>query len=330
MRRKDAISGPPTPRNARADAGTPPALLTCTEVQAREWDFVEGSLPPSERAAIQAHLEGCALCRRELADCQGAAAALLSASTQIPPAGDLRAGFYARLAAQQRQPRRYGRPVALSALAVGILALALVRPAFRPHVAPPVGVPNTTVLNIGPPHPVTIPERHVTIPDIVLPPHRFVNSEAKADGRLATANTKSHKLSRRRRTIARSVEGRVIAWLDLRPMGNPVQPVDPNLTHYMYYGNADRATADFRLLADAKSALPALKVQKEASVIASVATPPERNAQILQFSTAMPSDAGVSLEVTDQVRGFSNTTHVASDVEVQGETSTIHVTADGF
>ncbi|MCW3100515.1 MAG: hypothetical protein JWL77_6133 [Chthonomonadaceae bacterium] len=113
-------------------------------------------------------------------------------------------------------------------------------------------------------------------------------------------------------------------------MGSLAQLGDPNLTtHYMYSGNADRAKADNRLLADAKSALPVLKVQKEAA-IASIAASPERNAQILQFSTAMPSDAGVSLEVTDQVRGFSNTTHVASDVEIHGEISTIHVEADGF
>lgn len=98
----------------------------------------------------------------------------------------------------------------------------------------------------------------------------------------------------------------------------------------MYYVDltVDRSQADAILVLKKTVKLPTLQADLDAK---------RRDAKVreslpsfgLIAAASLPADVGVSLEVTDQVRGFSNTTHVASEVEVQGETSTIHVTADG-
>lgn len=95
------------------------------------------------------------------------------------------------------------------------------------------------------------------------------------------------------------------------------------------YAVSDLSKDSRRVFAKANGNLPALHADKVALITPPAGSSPESHAQLVQITATMPSDAGVSLEVTDQVRGFSNTTHVASDVEVQGENSTIHVEADG-
>lgn len=37
--------------------------LSCEDIVYRLWPFLDGALPESERAAVVAHLEGCAACR---------------------------------------------------------------------------------------------------------------------------------------------------------------------------------------------------------------------------------------------------------------------------
>ncbi len=332
MHRKDAR---PTPRNARADAGTPVAL-TCADVRAREWDFAEGSLPTPERTDVQAHLDGCESCRRELTLCRSAEGALLTASTQIPPAGDLRAGFYGRLAAEHRQPRRYGRPLALSAVAVCGLALILVRPALKTLFIPQPGPENGTVVRATPPplaalvstlpsasSPTKLPDENV--PDFKLTPRPGLPGLEREGGRMAEGRAKE-TLRRRRGESGRLMVSRRPARL---PQLTPVLLADADKAHDRYASmKSPESRPDVATLA--KNLMTSFAVQENSpSERALGLNSMNRKAELQPLADVTPGEAGVSLVVTDQVRGFSNMTRVASDVEVQDGNSTVHVEADG-
>ena len=331
MRRKDARSGPATPRNARADASGTPRALACTDVRAREWDFVEGALPLDERTAVQTHLNGCEACRSEMTLCRNAEKALVSATAHIPAAGDLRAGFYARLSAEQRQPRRIGRPVALSALAASLLALALIRPMLRPHVAPPTESPASTTalsapVNLASPAPAqpTIAERehrpfHRNTDVAKIEADRMRTSGPSAALHSARASSTLRRFGSHRR-IAR-LSGKPTLHASLRAATHPQPAV-------LAYNDAESSRSPVGTLAKASVKMPTVRaILQPTRPQAGLRDQPVHEG--LLALSLMPASDGVSLEVTDQVRGFSNSTHVASDVEVQGETSTIHVEADG-
>src|ERR1700742_2919909 len=111
----------------------------------RDWKlslgaYALGDLPPDERAAVAAHLEGCDECRAELRSLEGVAALLpladpdrIEAPTARPPA-DLRARIEAQIAAEsaregrERRRRRFrlgvGGAVAAATVAA-ILAIAI-------------------------------------------------------------------------------------------------------------------------------------------------------------------------------------------------------------
>ena len=322
------------PRNAHADAGTPTAL-TCADVRAREWDFVEGSLPTPLRASLQTHLDGCAACRREMLFCRSAEGVLRTAPAQIPPAGDLRPGFYTRLAAEQRQPRRYGRSAAVFALAAGVLALALARPAMHTTVGPH---PDQTTANVAvhtvPPSaeaalPPATPEERAKSPDLhtaLSPPKTPTNSLLASNGKTRFSALRHRLVSRRPRSpmhlaqLDRSVTDRSHRSV-LQNQG------DSTPRSYQYAVPGSRQDEPGTLVKPA-SGLPALALDAQASRVVE-ADARDLKAEPEMIAMTMSGGAGVSLEVTDQVRGFSNTTRVASDIEVQGGRSTIHVEADG-
>jgi hypothetical protein len=81
---------------ANRRTGAPPP--ECRRVLANLPAFLDGDLDGATHRAVQAHLDACADCRSAQEWQMQAEKALQSASTQIPPAGDLRPGFYARLA----------------------------------------------------------------------------------------------------------------------------------------------------------------------------------------------------------------------------------------
>ncbi len=341
MRRKDAKSGLQMPRNARADAGTP-APLSCAEVRAREWDFVEGVLPNTMRASVEAHLDGCESCRRAVTLCRSAENALLSASAYIPAAGDLRTGFYARLATQPRPARRHGLPLALSGLAAGLLALAVIRPTFPPRAVSPPHPGSTIAATTLGLRPAIVPTatlrvassmpRHLR--DLQLLPEGLTNTLLSSAASRAVASNGNVASKRYRRTLRRAVSHSLLhtmvasvapqTWA-FRSLITPTS--DANRMYYVDL-TVDRSQADAILVLKKTVKLPTLQADLDAK---------RRDAKVreslpsfgLIAAASLPADVGVSLEVTDQVRGFSNTTHVASEVEVQGETSTIHVTADG-
>ena len=325
------------PLNARSDAAATPSALICAAVRAREWDFVEGLLPTPERVSIQMHLDGCESCRREMTLCRNMEGVLLAASAEIPPVGDLRPDFYNRLAAQQRRPHRYGRPLALSALAVGVLAVALIRPAvqslFAPHVGP---VRSTVVVTTAPPRldamlprlgPTespklrefhSVPGLTTTEPNLSL---AFVDAKSFTQRR--------HRAARNRRTTPLHLAG--VERLVRRPSAKVALMMDGDRRDRYYAYIIPSGQQAERTNTLSKEAPRVSDGYMDLQVSAAVAEAATRDSAVGsdQIAAAMPVEAGFSLEVTDQVRGFSNTTRVASDMEVHGESSTIHLEADG-
>ena len=319
-------------RNARADAGTP-TTLTCADVRAREWDFVEGSVPTPLRASLQTHLDGCAACRREMLFCRSAEGVLLTAPAQIPPAGDLRPGFYTRLAAEQSRPRRYGRPAALFALAAGMLVLALARPVL--HTAPGPHTDQTTgtvAVNVPRPtetaFPPAAPEEGVKIPEfhsVFGPSKAQVKGLFASEGKTRFSTLRHRLMSRRPRSPMHLVQ--IDRSVTDRSRRSVLQDQGDSTPRSYQYSVPDTRKDEPGMLVKS-SGLSALALDPQASRVAETDA---RNlkAEPEQIAMAISGEAGVSLEVTDQVRGFSNTTRVASDIEVQGGRSTIHVEADG-
>ncbi len=50
--------------------------MKCKHVRQRLWDYIGGTLPPMEREAIEAHLQGCEACRLELKAAQATVVSL--------------------------------------------------------------------------------------------------------------------------------------------------------------------------------------------------------------------------------------------------------------
>ena len=67
--------------------------------------LADGALPPERRAAVEAHLAGCAECRRRRAALGSALAALASAPPPPEPRPGFEQRFYARLARERAAPR---------------------------------------------------------------------------------------------------------------------------------------------------------------------------------------------------------------------------------
>ncbi|MBS1886340.1 MAG: zf-HC2 domain-containing protein [Actinobacteria bacterium] len=94
--------------------------------------YALGDLPADERAAVSAHLEGCAECRAELRSLEGVAALMaladpdrIEAPAASPPA-DLGARIEAQIAAEASRERREKRRRRLRLGAGGAVAAALV------------------------------------------------------------------------------------------------------------------------------------------------------------------------------------------------------------
>jgi len=107
--------------------------VSCAWAQERLPGYLDGDQAPRDLRRLRTHLEGCPACRRELAICRHTERLLSSALPSAPPAGDLRAGFYARLAASSAAARR---PAWSGWLAAPLAVLLLCAYLFlRPHPA---------------------------------------------------------------------------------------------------------------------------------------------------------------------------------------------------
>jgi anti-sigma factor RsiW len=110
--------------NLSTGAPRPECAQVCTDLLA----FLDGDLDGAAHRAMQAHLDSCPGCRREWEWQRQAEHALLTAQSHVPPAGDLRTGFYARLADQDLNRRPSLTAVlrrALPTLAVPAMPLLL-------------------------------------------------------------------------------------------------------------------------------------------------------------------------------------------------------------
>ena len=115
-----------------------PLSCSCDWVQARLWDYLDGTLNAADRDRMQTHNHSCPTCERELQAVRSSEMALNGAVGAAPAAGDLRAGFYAKLAASEAKPHRsrgFGWTLAVPALAVGVLAVVLWRPVAEPNTS---------------------------------------------------------------------------------------------------------------------------------------------------------------------------------------------------
>ena len=115
---------PSRPSGDNPIAAPVPSAL-CARVRSRVFDYLEGSLRDDERRRMDAHLAACAGCRTEIALARRSERALASVLDAAPDPGDLRPGFYARLAASPRTTPRLPRRTLAPALSVALLALAL-------------------------------------------------------------------------------------------------------------------------------------------------------------------------------------------------------------
>ena len=106
-----------------------PSSYECGKFQSRLFEFLDGELNPVEEAKAQQHLAACAECRQEAATGRRCDSALAAASNSIASPGDLRAGFYLKLAeTQRRKPVWQNWKVGISTvLATGLLLLVASR-----------------------------------------------------------------------------------------------------------------------------------------------------------------------------------------------------------
>ena len=107
------------------------APCSCDWVQARLFGYLDGELPLSERERFQTHTEACLACTREVHNARRADLALHQAISAVPAAGDLRSGFYSKLAQSEAKPRmsrRWGWALAAPAFAACAIAVVMMRP----------------------------------------------------------------------------------------------------------------------------------------------------------------------------------------------------------
>jgi anti-sigma factor RsiW len=104
--------------------------------------YIDGELAPAARAELESHIQACASCRAEVAGHDRLAEAFASLREVTPP-GDFEARFWARVAREKEAaaaPAGIWRwltwPRALAASALAALAVLLLVPQAREHVAP--------------------------------------------------------------------------------------------------------------------------------------------------------------------------------------------------
>ncbi|HVX31956.1 MAG TPA: zf-HC2 domain-containing protein [Solirubrobacterales bacterium] len=145
----------------------------------RDWKlalgaYALGDLPPDERAAVAAHLEGCAECRAELRELEGVAALLPLADPArieqppVRPPADLGARIEAQIAAESAREGRAKRRRRLRLGVGGAVATAAVAAALALAVLPVGGGESSPIQEVKF---ASLP-KGVSI-DATLEPHAF-------------------------------------------------------------------------------------------------------------------------------------------------------------
>jgi anti-sigma factor RsiW len=97
----------------------PSTAMECQTVQTHLSAWLDGELAEATGAALSAHLEGCAACRREFSQLQALDAALGNLAAPVPT------GLADKVAAQIRRPRRRSGWQAAALAACLVLGIAL-------------------------------------------------------------------------------------------------------------------------------------------------------------------------------------------------------------
>jgi anti-sigma factor RsiW len=96
--------------------------------------YLGGELAPAERARVEAHLPGCAACRRAVGESRAVLAALAPGRPAVPPVDWARYQTELRAKVARRPRGWWMRPwpaLAAAALATGVLVLTLQTPERR-------------------------------------------------------------------------------------------------------------------------------------------------------------------------------------------------------
>ncbi len=142
-----------------------PSSYECGKFQSRLFEFLDGELNPVEEAKAQQHLAACAECRQEAALARRCDSALASASNSIASPGDLRAGFYLKLAeTKRRNPVWQNWKVGIPAvLATGLLLLVASK---FPVMSGRGNAPHTPAIASDIPHATSAKESHLNLSPI--------------------------------------------------------------------------------------------------------------------------------------------------------------------
>src|SRR6266567_565100 len=120
------VEGAAVPGAPAVTRGIKPMM--CPHMEARLNEYVDGTLPAGDRAAVEAHLAECAACRTAVAELRALVAGAASLPTTVEPGRDLWATIEARIVqrATYNVRRAFWRR-ALPAAAVLVIALGVYR-----------------------------------------------------------------------------------------------------------------------------------------------------------------------------------------------------------
>jgi anti-sigma factor (TIGR02949 family) len=305
-------------RPNRATDNRIPNGNTCAWTQARLYDFLDVQLSMSERARVQAHLDDCPNCLRELVERQKAESVLSAAASSLPSPGDLRSEFYARLAAEKRvAPRgRFGWSLAIPALACGALAFLFWR--SDPMRPAPTTEADITARTTAPmPEPLRDGPKAVKEDRLALirPSGHTPSSADKPKSRPSALDTN--------RTMAR------VHSPDVRAARN-----QPETTTMHTADSRANETALERGPTGTGSALHNETRTGSNGVVASIAAPPfaseaEQPASGNALALAATADIDeLQIEVEDEVRGFAARMRQVGTVSEDAEGAVISLDAE--
>ncbi|GEM_PF-3297015 len=320
---------------------------SCDWVQERLCGYLDGELPLSERERFQVHTETCSACAREVQNARRADLALHQAISTVPAAGDLRSGFYAKLAQSEAKPRasrRWGWVVAAPAFAACAIAVVLMRPT-TPVSNPAESLPVKNSIAVLPPSSEKKDAAASVISDSVInddaPPPIVAESALLRAERLNLANVtlSIHLTKRELRRASKSAIVRVNA---------PIKALSSaNFSREERRANTSRfgmrrgfASSEERLSPETKSfadlsllrSESAAKLNEVAGVIAAEIAAeynePSQNVMRVASLEQTETDGESYLEVDDDTRNFSFSTRLVSSQENGEEEIELSVSGD--
>jgi hypothetical protein len=306
------------------------AGMNCSRVRRLLWDLVDGALPLGREQAVRRHLERCSACRHEWEGCLQAEHALASAPSHVPPPGDLRTGFYARLAAQP-VPARSGlltltlKRAVLPALAVCLLLIVFLKAQFVSPAAPSaesafiVGQTDGNNADMARLSPDMQAQLRKFLAPIDASSNRVDNSGRSQDESHVIASARLARSTARHHRHSGLPLGRVARVTNDVKRGGSTLPVDRRLI-----------TSDTTVRRTEVSPL-AVTLPPDAGngPISSATDAGNGTASPAEVATAAMAASGEQeVHVVDEERGFTRSARVIAAVDVNDDTPVVSVEAD--